>query len=100
MLIEHIKVNFNRKAKYKTQNSAYANIFLDNVQTLSNHIIGRQKDIQLDIPNYQIQRNDDLKIRESIMALTTEEIKRLGINKSTLWQMQKNIKDGKKNNSI
>lgn len=95
-LIEHIKVNFNRKAKYKTQNSTYANIFLDNVQTLSNHIIGRQKDVQLDIPNFQIQRNDDLKIRESIMAITPEERKRLGINKSTLWQMQKNIKDGKR----
>lgn len=43
MLIEHIKVNFNRKAKYKIQNSTYANNFLDNVQTLSNHIIGAKK---------------------------------------------------------
>jgi len=95
-LIEHVKVNFNRKVKYKTQNSTYANIFLDNTQSLSNYIVGRQKDLQLEVPDYQIQRNDDLKIRESIMAITPEERKRLGINKSTLWQMQKNIKDGKR----
>jgi len=95
-LIEHVKVNFNRKARYKTQNSTYANIFLDNTQTLSNYIIDRQKDLQLEVPDYQIQRNDDLKIRESIMAITPEDRKRLGINKSTLWQMQKNIKDGKR----
>jgi len=30
------------------------------------------------------------------MAITPEERKLLGVNKSTLWQMQKNIKDGKR----
>jgi CRISPR-associated protein Cas1 len=31
-----------------------------------------------------------------VLSLTPEDHKRLGINKSTLWYMQKRIKEGKK----
>ena len=96
MLIEKIKVKFNSKTRYKTQNSTYANIFLDNVQYLSYYIIGRQKDVQFNIPKYQIQRNDDVKIREMIMGITPEKRRELGINRSTLWYIKKNIREGKK----
>ncbi len=35
-------------------------------------------------------------IRNKVLSLTPQDRKRLGINKSTLWYMQKHIKEGKK----
>jgi len=43
----------------------------------------------------KIERNDNLKLREKILRMTIEERKRLGINKSTLWYIKKNLSDGK-----
>ena len=42
----------------------------------------------------KIERNDNLKLREKILSMTQEERKRLGINKSTLWYIKKNLTDG------
>jgi len=43
----------------------------------------------------KLNRNDNLELREKILNMTTEERKRLGINKSTLWQIKKNLSEGK-----
>jgi CRISPR-associated protein Cas1 len=42
-----------------------------------------------------IKREDRIELRDRIASLTAEDRKRLGINKSTLWYMQKKIKEGK-----
>ena len=38
-----------------------------------------------------INRNDNLLLREKILSMNPEERKKLGINKSTLWYLKKNI---------
>ena len=43
-----------------------------------------------------INRTDNTEIRNKVLSLTPEDRKRLGINKSTLWYMQKHIKEGKR----
>jgi hypothetical protein len=35
-------------------------------------------------------------IRSKVLSLTPQDRKKLGINKSTLWYMQKHIREGKK----
>ena len=35
------------------------------------------------------------KQKEMVSSMTVEERKRLGINKSTLWRIKKNLSDGK-----
>ena len=44
----------------------------------------------------RLNRKDNLKLREKILSITNEEIKMLGINKSTLWYLKKGLKSGKK----
>ncbi|HTY89984.1 MAG TPA: hypothetical protein VMC84_02300 [Methanocella sp.] len=48
------------------------------------------------MPGVSIKRNDDNKTRDFILNTTPEQQKELGINKSTLWYIQKNLREGKK----
>ena len=45
---------------------------------------------------FKIKREDNTAIRSKVLSLTPEDRKRLGINKSTLWYMQKHVKEGKR----
>ena len=45
--------------------------------------------------NKSNSRNYNVQLKEKILSMTPDEQKRLGINKSTLWHVQKNITDGK-----
>ena len=96
MLVEKIKSNFNDRAFYKGANFTYENILYDNVNTLANFIIGKKDRLEFNIPLIQLNRNDERDQRDRILSIGTEERKRLGINKSTLWYQQKYIKEGKR----
>ncbi|HTY90324.1 MAG TPA: hypothetical protein VMC84_04035 [Methanocella sp.] len=48
------------------------------------------------MPGVPIKWNDDNKTRDHILNMTPEQRKELGINKSTLWYIPKNLCDGKK----
>jgi CRISPR-associated protein Cas1 len=96
MLIDQIKANFNARSLYKNKNAAYDTILLDNVQQLANYIQDRQKELHFNVPDVQIKRNDDNATRDYILSMTPEQRKELGINKSTLWYIQKNLRDSKK----
>ena len=96
MLIEKIRLNFNAAVNYKTNNYTYQNILFDNVQQLSNFILGKRKDRQLTIPSMKIRRNDPIDLQQKILSMSPAERKRLGINKSTLWYHQKKLSEGKK----
>ncbi len=41
-------------------------------------------------------REDNTDIRSNVFSLTPQDRKRLGINKSTLWYMQKHVREGKR----
>jgi len=43
----------------------------------------------------KLNRDDNLELREKILNMTMQERKRLGINKSTLWYIKKNLGEGK-----
>ena len=45
---------------------------------------------------FEIKREDNADIHSKVLSLTQQDRKRLGINKSTLWYMQKNIREGKR----
>jgi len=81
---------------YKTKNYAYQNILFDNVQQLSNFILGKRKDWHLTIPSMKIRRNDPIDLQQKILTMSPAERKRLGINKSTLWYEKKRLAEGKK----
>jgi CRISPR-associated protein Cas1 len=95
-LIEKIRLNFNSRVLYNGKYYSYQNILYENVRILANYIIGKSGKLQFNIPQLNIKREDRIELRDRIASLTAEDRKRLGLNKSTLWYMQKKIKEGKK----
>jgi len=96
LLIEKINSNFNARYNYKNgKNYSYQNILQDNLQQLSNFIVDKKKEFDSIIPKMELNRNYDLELQEKILNMTPDERKRLGINKSTLWYIKKNLSEGK-----
>ena len=96
LLIEKINSNFNAKHNYKNgKNYSYQIILQDNLQQLSNFILEKKKEFDFVIPKMKLNRNDNLELKEKILNMTPEERKQLGINKSTLWNIQRNLSQGK-----
>ena len=96
LLIDKINSNFNAKYNYKNgKNYSYQIILQDNLQQLSNFIVDKKKEFDFVIPKIKLNRNDNVELREKILSMTPDERKELGINKSTLWHIQKNLSEGK-----
>ena len=95
LLIKIIKDNFNKKVSYKGKNYYYHNVLYDNISQLAHFISDKYNKLELNIPGIKLSRNDYVTLREKILKMTPEHRKRLGINKSTLFYMKKNIKNGK-----
>ena len=96
LLIEKINSNFNAKCNYKNgKNYSYQIILQDNLQQLANFIVDKKQDFDFIIPKIKLSRNDEIELKERILNMTSEERKRLGINKSTLWYIKKNLSEGK-----
>ncbi len=95
LLIEKINSNFNARYNYKNdKNYSYQIILQDNIQQLTNFIVDKKKELGFVIPKMKLNRRDNLELRDKILSMTTEERKRLGINKSTLWYIKKNLSEG------
>jgi CRISPR-associated protein Cas1 len=95
-LIDKIRQNFNSRVLYNGKYYSYQNILYENVRTLANYIIGKLSRLQFNIPEFEIKRDDHIELRDKVASLTPQDRKRLNINKSTLWYMQKHIREGKK----
>ena len=96
MWIEKINSNFNAKYNYKNgKNYSYQIILQDNLQQLSNFIVDKKNEFDFVIPMIKLNRNDNMELRNKILNMTSEERKQLGINKSTLWYIKKNLSEGK-----
>jgi CRISPR-associated protein Cas1 len=96
LLLNYIRNNFNTRATYKEKQYAYQSVLSDNVQMLANYLLDKQKELHFSVPDVQLKRNDDNATRDFILNMTPEQRKELGINKSTLWYIQKNLREGKK----
>jgi CRISP-associated protein Cas1 len=96
MLIEKIQTNFNNRAKYKGKNYTYENIVLDNLMHLAGFIQDKHDKLKFDIPSMTINRNDNTDIRDTLLNMTPEERRNVGINRNTLWYIKKNLRAGKK----
>ena len=94
-LIEKISANFNTKVPYNDKNYHCQTILFDNVKNLAQHISDKKIKFDFDVPELTSPREDTIQLRKKILALTPSDRKRLGVNKSTLWYMKKNISDGK-----
>ena len=67
----------------------------DNVAKLPLFIADKNNKVDFVVPKIVISRKDNLTLQEKILKMTPQQRRKLGINKSTLWYMQKNLKNGK-----
>ena len=95
LLVEKIKLNFNHKVSYRKRNFAYQNILYDNISQLAQFIADKKKTIEFVVPHVEINRDDNLELRDKILSMSPDERRKLMINKSTLWYMKKNFADSK-----
>ena len=94
--MKKINSNLNARNNYKNNKQySYQIILQDNLQQLSNFVIEKKKEFEFIIPKINLNRNDNLELREKILNMTSDERKKLGINKSTLWYIKKNLSEGK-----
>jgi CRISPR-associated protein Cas1 len=96
LLVDYIRNNFNTAVTYKEKQYTYQYVLSNNVQTLANYVVDKQKVLHFSVPGVPIKRNDDTATRAYILNMTSEQRKELGINKSTLWYIQRNLREGKK----
>ena len=96
LLIEKINSNFNTRYKYKNGNQhSYQIILQDNLQQVTNFIVDKKKEFEFNISKIKLNRNDNVELRDKVLNMTPDERNRLGINKSTLWHIKKNLSDEK-----
>jgi CRISPR-associated protein Cas1 len=95
LLIGKLQLNLNRRVPYKNKQFMYDGVLQDNVQILANYIQNKQTELQFNIPTVKIGRDDTIEMREAILRMTPKQRKELGISKTTLWCMQKNLREGK-----
>ena len=95
-LIEKIRLNFNAEVLYNGKYHSYQNILYENVRLLANYLIGKANILRFSIPEFRIDREDNVELRNQILNMTPEERKNLNIRRNTLWYMKKNIKEGKR----
>ena len=94
-LILKIKNNFNLKTPFKGRNYSHDNVLFNKIQEFANLINDKNNRLDFKIPDFKIKNEDTLEFKEKILKMSPDERKKLGINKSTLWYMKKNIQDGK-----
>lgn len=85
----------NKKIVFYPHQMAYDNVMLENIRLLAKFLENGGKVLDFEIPEIKPYRNDDIELRNRIMAITPEDKKKLKINKSTLWYRQKKIKENK-----
>jgi len=97
LLIKKINSNFNVRYNYKNNKQySYQIILQDNLQQLSNFIVDKRKEFEFSIPKIHLNNNNVTSLTDKIMNMTPKEKKQLGINKSTLWYLKKNLQQKKK----
>lgn len=98
MLIEKIRLYFNKKVSYKGKNYSYETIYQENTQKLANFLLGKNKELSFEIPSINYSRNDDKELREKLLKIELKDAKKIGLNKSTLWYIQKKLEKVKRSN--
>ncbi|APH39473.1 hypothetical protein [Methanohalophilus halophilus] len=62
---------------------------------LAQHLVGKRKTVDFMFPVYEIERQDNMEIRQLILDISYVEWKKLGFSKGTLHYIKQNAKYGK-----
>jgi CRISPR-associated protein Cas1 len=94
-LLEELRQEFNSKIKYKGKYYSWDTIIQLKTRELARYILGKNNKIDFKKQYAEFNSIDSKELREKILSLTISEARKIGINKNTLWHMQKRIKTKK-----
>lgn len=64
-------------------------------KVLAQHLVGKRKKVDFMSHVYEIERQDNIEIRQLILDMSYSEWEKLGFSKGTLHYMKQNAKSGK-----
>lgn len=88
ILLEELRAYFNSKAKYNNKQYSWDIILKLKIKEVAKYILGGNNELDLIDPSPELHMEDSKKLRTTILSLTLIHARRIGINKSTLWNLQ------------
>jgi len=92
---EEVNQWLNKRAKYRNKQHTWSAILLLKARELAQYLVGKRKTVDFVSPVYEIERQDNMEIRQLILDIPYVEWKKLGFSKGTLHYMKQNAKSGK-----
>ena len=89
--INLLRERFNAGVTYKGRNLKWDTVIEQKTIELGRFLIGKSTALDFVEPSPKLLRQDDRELRRKILALTQSEAKGLGIGKSTLHYLRKNV---------
>jgi len=88
-LLEQLRLRLISRVRYKGKNYSWDTVLQRKAQELASFLVGRLGELDFRDPSPSFDADSSDRLRERISALTVSEARRIGINKSTLWHLQK-----------
>ncbi len=90
--IQLLKEQFNKGVAYRGRQMRWDSVIQQKTVELSRFLVGKSSTLNFDEPSPTLNSFDNMKLRERINSLTSDQAKRLGIGKSTLHYLRRNVK--------
>ena len=90
--LDLLRERINSKVRYKGRALKWNTVIEQKTVELGRHLIGRNGGLDFSEPSPNLHRADDEELRRRILSLTRQEAQRLGIGKSTLHRLRKNVR--------
>nr|WP_268765992.1 CRISPR-associated endonuclease Cas1 [Methanohalophilus halophilus] len=92
---EEVNQWLNKRSQYRNKQHTWSAILLLKTRELAQYLVGKHKTVDFVSPVYEIERQDNMEIRQLILDISYVEWKKLGFSKGTLHYMKQNAKSGK-----
>ncbi|WP_462273301.1 CRISPR-associated endonuclease Cas1 [Methanohalophilus sp.] len=92
---EEVNQWLNKRAKYRNKQHTWSAILLLKTRELAQYLVGKRKTVDFVSPAYEIERQDNMEIRQLILDISYVEWKKLGFSKGTLHDLKRRAKNDK-----
>ncbi|MFI5449643.1 MAG: hypothetical protein ACHQ03_07760 [Candidatus Bathyarchaeia archaeon] len=87
-----IRDRFNSGVRYKGRILKWDTVVQEKTNELARYLSGKSKTLSFMEPSPTLERSDNKELRERIKALTSQDAKKLGIDKSTLFTLRQHVR--------
>jgi len=94
-LIDALQIKFNSPIRYAGKLYGWDTLIRLKTQELANYVLGKRTGLDFEKPRSALDRSDSQAVRNLILSLTTADARKHGIEKNTLWYLQRRAKTGK-----